>query len=210
MVSCNFGSIAGGSAATVTISATTTAVGAGLFEASVTANDDDNESNNAATALVTVDPAVELIANQPAMPTVTVNQGATIAVMLENQSSLDSTNVTLGVALGAGIRADSASWPIGSCTISGQQVSCEAARFDGLSSSTLSLGLTGLTAGTSTYTVTLESTEADADPANNDVSGSVRINAVNVANEESGGGALSWLLLGAMGAAARRRKLRKT
>ena len=208
VVSCAFGDIAGSTATTVTVSADTTAVGVGSFDATVSAASDDNAGNNQASALLTVDPAVSLVVNVPAQAQVNLNQGTTISATLENRSILDATAVTATVTLGAGLRADSATWSIGSCTIAGQQVDCVATQFDNQSNATMSLGLTGISSGTKSYTIALAAVEAEADPADNSVDGSVRV--VDGSKDDSGGGGVGLLLLALLGWSAHRTRRRQS
>ncbi|MDH3531966.1 MAG: M12 family metallo-peptidase [Gammaproteobacteria bacterium] len=194
-VSCQLGNIAGGSATTVTVSVDTTAVGVGQFDATVTADADDNSANNQAAVQLTVEPAVNLVVNVPTSSQVALAQSTNISAELENQSILDATAVTLSIALDGGLRAESASWSIGTCSVADRQVDCTAGRFDAQSSSTLSMEVTGLTSGVQNYTVTLASTEADADPDNNSVAGTVRVNSDTGGSDESGGGSLNLIFL---------------
>ena len=208
MVNCQFGNVAGGSATTVTVSADTTSVGVGSFDATVVADTDDNVTNNQASAVLTVDPAVNLAVTAPAQPRIDLNQSTTVSATMQNLAVLDATGVTLNVTLGAGLRADSATWSLGNCTVAAQQVDCVATQFDNQSSSTLSLGLTGTAAGTKTYTITLASIEADADPADNSVAASVRVNGGS--NDDSGGGGLGLLFLALLGCSLLRGRQRET
>jgi hypothetical protein len=126
--------------------------------------------------------------------------------VLDNLSILDATAVTLSISLDSGLRADNASWSIGTCTVTDRQVDCQAASFANQSSSTMNVGVTGITAGTRSFTVTLSSNEADADTANNTVNGSVR---VNDPNDDGGGGATGLPFLCLLGVAAIFRRPRK-
>jgi len=127
--------------------------------------------------------------------------------LIENTSILDATGVTLAITFSSGLRVDSASWSLGSCTVSASRVECDAASFAALSNVTLSLGVTGTTEGSKSINFSMSSTEAEADPANNTASATVNISAPPA--EESGGGAGLWLLplLGLF--AIRRRGLRR-
>jgi hypothetical protein len=123
---------------------------------------------------------------------------------LQNLSVLDATGVTLGVSFGGRVRANSASWSIGTCTVADQQIDCQAATFPNLSTSTLTVGLTGLDDGRQSYSVTVSSIEADADLSNNDVSGTITI--VEPKEQDSGGavGFPFLLILGLIAIATRR------
>lgn len=194
-VNCQLGDIAGLSGRTVTLSTTASAVGVGTFDATVTSDFDERAGNNQVSMQLNVDPAVDLVVNSPTASNINLDQSTTINAVLENLSILDATSVTLSIAFNNGLRADSASWSIGSCTVSVQQVDCQAANFAGQSSSTLSVGVTGLAAGTRGYIVTMSSSEADADTANNSVSATISVNDPN----DEGGGAVGlpvlWLLV---------------
>jgi hypothetical protein len=196
-VSCQLGDVAGGSATTIALTADTDAVGVGSFDAAVTANADDRLDNNQDTVQLTVVPAVNLVINTPTNGQVNINESTMVSTTLDNLSSMNATNVTLSITLDAGLQADSASWSIGTCNVTAQQVDCQANQFDGQTSSSLTIGVTGLTTGNKSYTVTLASLEADADTADNSVEGSVRVNSPggNGNSNDEGGGSFGWLFL---------------
>ncbi len=196
-VNCVLGDVPGSSGATVTVTTIASTVGTGTFDATVVADVDDDITNNAASVLVTVDPAVDLVVRPPASKQINVNQSTTVAVTLDNLSILDATGVTMNVALTSGLQADSVSWSLGTCNITGQQIDCQTSTFAAQSSSTLSIGVTGLTGGAKNYTITLSSNEVDADPADNSVSGTVNVN-----TPSSGGGAIAMIFLWLLGWAA--------
>lgn len=197
VVNCILGDVSGGSGATVTVSTISSAVGTGTFNATVVANADDNITNNVASALATVNPAVGLVVRPPASSQINVNQSTTVAITLDNLSILDATGVTLSVTLASGLQADSVSWSIGTCSITGQQINCQTGTFAAQSSSTLSIGVTGLTSGAKLYTMTLSSNEVDADPTDNSASGTVNVN-----TPRSGGGSIALVFLCLLGCAA--------
>jgi hypothetical protein len=121
-------------------------------------------------------------------------------VTLANRSVLDASTVTLQISFDSGLRATTASWSIGTCTVAtDQQIDCTANQFGGQTNSTLNFGVTGLTTGAKNYTATLASTEVDADPANNSAVGTVTVNAVSAGNSgndgESGGGGIGLIFL---------------
>lgn len=208
-VSCDVGTIAGSSGISVTLSASTTGVGDAAFTANVTADDDNLTSNNQDTHTVSIDPAVDLAANSPAPVSVDLNGTGTATVTIRNASILEATGLTAAMTLDAGLRADSASWTAGNCTVSANQVDCEADSLGASSSSTLTVGVTGLTQGSQGYTLTLDSSEADADTANNVVSGTVNVrNPSANNNSDGGGGAMGVLLLALPGALGLRRRIR--
>ena len=192
IVTCAIGDVAGTTTITVTLTSATTAVGIGNFNASVTSDTDDDMTNNQGSAMLTVQPAVNLVISPPGTQRVDINQSTTLTAVLQNTSILDATGVTLSVSLSAGLRAESASWPLGACTVTSSQIDCVGASFDAQSSATFSTTVTGTTEGAKTVNVSLSSVEAEADPSNNNASATVNVGTVE---EDSGGGALSYLFL---------------
>ena len=195
VVNCVLGDVAGLSSNTIDIITTPTSVGPGLLSATVDSdmNPDERPGNNQVDLQLTVNPAVDLVVNTPTAPTIIIDESTTISAALENRSILPSIGATLTITLSNGLQIDSVSWPIGTCMITTQQIDCVAANFDALSSSTLSIGVTGIATGSKSYTVALSSAEAEANPGDNNVSGTLRVN-----SPKDSGGAMGpmflWLL----------------
>jgi hypothetical protein len=157
-----------------------------MLTATVTADIDERPGNNQESLQLTVDPAVDLAVSTPTAASINLDQSTTVNANLENRSVLfDATGVTLRVTLNSGLQVDSASWSIGTCTVTAQLVDCQAANFASQSNSTLTFGLTGTAAGSRNYTVSLTSNEADANPANNNANGIVTV--TDPAAKKSGG-----------------------
>lgn len=206
-VNCPLGTVAGAGAGSVTVTMIAAVAGTDAMTATVTADNDDNPGNNLASTQVTVTPAVDLRVNPPGSASVLVDNIVTVTVSQENTSDLNATGVSLGVLLDSGLRPDSASWTIGSCTISGQQVNCTASSFASQSSATLTIGATGTAAGQQNYSVTIASAEAERDPSNNSISGTVTVNDP-ASEEEEGAGAGGPVLLGLLFLMLGRRRFR--
>jgi uncharacterized repeat protein (TIGR01451 family) len=193
MVSCAIGDVDGNTAISVTLTSDTTAVGSGVFNASVSSDVDDNTTNNQGSLTLTVQPAVNLAVTPPSTRQLSLDQSTGLTALLENTSILDATGVALAITLSPGLRVDSASWALGACTVSNTRIDCEGASFAALSNTTLSLGITATTEGAKTISFSLSSTEAEADTANNSASATVNVTAPSQ-EESSGGGAGLWLL----------------
>lgn len=207
-ISCTLGDIPGLTVRTVTITTTPTTVGPGTLSASVTADVDERPDNNQLSSLLIVDPAVDLAVNTPATASVEVRQSTTVNAVLENRSDLAATGVTMSISLNDELQANSASWSIGSCTVAARQIDCQASNFAAQSSSTLSMGVTGLATGSKGYTVTLSSSEADNDSANNSATGSIRVTAASGDDKGSGAaGPIFLCLLALIGVLTRRRPM---
>ena len=203
VVNCTIGDVDGTTTVTVTLTSDTTAVGADTFDVTVSADIDDNMTNNQTSALLTVQPAVNLGVSAPPARQINVDQSATVSVTLTNTSILDATGVTMSVSLSAGLQANSASWSIGNCTVTSSQIDCVATTFGAQSNSTFTVNVTGMTEGAKAVNVSMSSVEADADPSNNSASATVNVGTVE---EDSGSGSFGFaflLLLGLFGVARR-------
>ena len=192
IVSCAIGNVQGTTTVSVTLTSDTVAVGNGTFNASVAADLDNEPANNQSSLTLTVQPAVNLAITPPSTRQLSLDQSTGLTALLENTSILDASGVALSITLPPGLRADSASWPLGSCTVTNSQVDCEGTSFAALSNATLSLGVTATTEGSKTINFSMSSTETEADPTNNTASAVVNVG--TPAQEESGGGSTSWLL----------------
>ena len=202
-VNCVLGDVPGLTTRTVTLTTTASAAGVGMFDATVVSDSDERPGNNQAAVQLTVDPAVDLVINSPVRASVNLDQSTTINSILENLSIMDATGVSLSISLNSGVRADSATWSIGTCTVTDQQVDCQTANFANQSNSTFSIGVTGLMAGDRSVNMTLSSNEADADATNNSSTVTVAVN-----DPDDGGGAagLPFLLLLALATFITRRR----
>ncbi|MDX1480367.1 MAG: M12 family metallo-peptidase [Woeseiaceae bacterium] len=203
VVSCAIGTLAGSSSQVVSISASADAVGDASFTATVSGTPDDNLGNNVDTHVVTIEPAVNLVANQPATAQVTIDSARTVSVTIDNTSILEATGVTIVATVDAGLRTDSVSWTAGDCTIDAGQIDCSATSVAAQSTSTLSFTVTGVTLGSQGYTVTLASNEQDANSADNVISGTVTVVSASTGNNDDGGGGSTGLMLLAVLAALR-------
>lgn len=198
--SCTIGPVAAGSGVTITLGATTEAVDNADFIASVTADTDAVGDNNEATMRLIIDPAVDLVTTAATAAQVVLNQSTTIRPTIENRSSIAASNVTVNIAMDAGIRVDSASWTPGSCSIANNLVTCDADSLAAQAIGTLQLGITGASEGGQSYTLSVAAAETDRNTSNNDASGQVTVNPVVTApppdnSSSGGGGSLGWLSL---------------
>lgn len=189
-VNCTYGTVPGNGERAVTVVATASTVGSGTFTATVSADTDVDPGNNEESVTLTVDPAVDLVVNSAAVAQTGVDQAVVVIFDLENRSVLGATGVELSISLNSGLRADAASWPLGACTVTDQQVDCTTDDFAAQSDVALDLTLTGVTDGQSNYTVSLSSAEADANTTNNSITATVQVGPVTMpgGGTSSGGG----------------------
>lgn len=202
--SCELGDIPGLGVQTVDIAVSPNALGAGMVSATVSADVDNRPENNQESQQVTVDPAVDLVADRPTGSSIRINRTGTITASLENRATLNATGVTLTVDIGSALQATAASWSLGPCTVQAQQVTCQAATFAAQSSSSISVSATGIAEGNPRITVSLASAEPDLVPDDNTRSNRIE---VKQGGDDSGSGStgpLFLLLLGLVAAIRRR------
>lgn len=198
-ISCALGDLGGLSSHSIDIATTPINVGVGMLNATVTTADPDERPINDQDSLqLTVDPAVDLVVNTPSTAPVFIDTSTTVTATLENLSILQATNLSLSVSLDSGLRADTASWSIGTCTVTAQQIDCQANSLGAQSSSSLSITATATSTGMKDVTIDLSSAEADANTSNNSASGAVNVLNPPEENDDEGGGTTSPLFLLAM------------
>ncbi len=209
-VTCSLGTVVAGSGATVTLTISAPSTGTADFVAGISATDDANTGNNQASTLLTVDPAVELVLNATATVQIDPNQSIMISQRVENRATLAASDVTLTLTPNTGITVDSATWSPGSCAITDNIVTCQAASLAAQADDELLVQVTGITEGAQSYTLTISSSEADRNTSNNSVSGQINVGQVTtpvVNNQQAvgggGGGATSpvfllWLAAGSL------------
>jgi len=205
-VSCTIGDVPGNGTRTVDISVDPASLGAGMLSATVSADVDERPANDQQSLQLTVDPAVDLVANSPTGRSIRIEQTASISAMLENRATIDATAVTLTVDLGNALQATSASWPLGTCAVTAQQITCQAATFAAGSTSSISVTANGLSEGNPNITASLTSAEADLVPGDNSANGRLE---VREAKDDDGGGSTGPFFLALLaGLVAARRKRR--
>ena len=196
VVDCDLGVLAGLSNETVTISVTPATVGNGALTATVsTTGSDERAGNNQVVSAYTIEAPVDLVARQPTAPDVLLDSSTTVSAVIENVSAIDATNVTANIVLENGIEAVAANWPVGTCTVTAQQIDCQANTLTAMSSSTLTITVSAVLRGRRDVTVTLASTEAEATPQNNSVTGAVIVTVETQKDEDSGSGSMHPILL---------------
>jgi hypothetical protein len=211
VIDCDLGDLVGLSSAAITLSVMPNVVGAGTLAASVSTTDtDERPSNNQDSILLTVDSAVDLVASVPTSAVVFIDDSTSVSVTLSNLSVIDATNVTASITLENGLQANSATWSIGTCDFTAQQVDCQAGTFAAQTTSVLTVNATGVTIGRKDVTVVLTSTEAEANPNNNSIVGEVRVTTPNAEKDDGGGVTIPFvILLGLFSIlSARRRQVR--
>ncbi len=196
LASCELGTLAGLSSETVTLTVTPVAIGGGAVAAAVsTSGNDERSANNQEAFGYTVVAPVDLVAGVPAPADVVVGSRTTVSADIDNVSSVDATDLTAEIVLENGIAAVSASWSIGTCTVTPQQVSCQANSLGGMATSTLTVTVDAIARGNRDVTLTLASAEPDATPLDNAVTAAVAVLGEQQNSEDSGGGSSGALLL---------------
>ncbi len=199
-VNCSIGTLAAGSGATVSLSLTSQTVGSSDVVATASASGDANSNNNEATIGLTVNPAIDLATITPTVAQLQLNQAATLRPRVENQSSIVASDAVITVAIAAGLRIDSATWPVGDCTVSGGEVRCTAPSLAANSTTTIDVQVTAVAEGQHTYSTSAAAGETDRDSSNNESSAQVTVTEASTTappdnEEDSGGGSMGLVSL---------------
>jgi len=210
--SCSLGTLNSGAGATVTLTLTANAVGSASVDATGSADADANTNNNAATINLTTNPAIDLIAAAQATVQLQLDQSTTLRPTIGNLSPLTARNVSVVITPTAGLQFSSGSWSEGSCAITNAVLECNAVSLSPNSSSTINIGVTGVTAGNQSYTIAVSADEVDRDTANNEDSGQVSVGSAATSNgsDDSGGGSSGIVSLFALLATIAMRRCRKS
>jgi hypothetical protein len=199
--SCEIGTIPAGSTRTVTVIATAIDTGEALFNAWVFSDVDDNAANDSVAVSLTI-AAVDLVVGTLPVTEVGLNQRANIRAGMDNRSTLDASDVEFVISLGQGLRAVSATWSLGSCTVVPQQMKCVSDNFAAQGSAAVDFDVMGTATGPQSYTVSVSAAEEDFDITDNSRNGTVIVNAPAVPGESGGGGSVGLLFLWLMSFAA--------
>ncbi|MBT8080123.1 MAG: DUF11 domain-containing protein [Gammaproteobacteria bacterium] len=216
---CQLGTVAGGAAETVTITSRTDEVGTATFTATVSADTDDDASNDSASPTVTVDPAIDLAVIVAATQAVDVGATRNLSITIDNLATISANNLVVSITADAGLQPDTASWTAGSCTITAPDIDCTATTLGNQATSTITLGLSGQTAGTQNVTMNVSATETDRDTSNNNATSAFTVSdppppppppppGGGGGSSDSGGGSIGALFLSLLGllVADRRRR----
>jgi len=197
VVDCDLGILAGLSSATITLSVEANSLLAGSLTATASTTDfDERQSNNLHVTQFSVEPAIDLVAGQPTAAAVFLNNVTTVRVDVENLSMIGASDVTARIVLESGLEAVSASWSVGSCSITAPLVvDCVAATLAAQTTSVISINATGITTGSKDVTVELAAAETDINPADNSALGEVRVVTQDDSKDDRGSGAMSPLVL---------------
>ena len=187
---CALGSIGGGAARGVTLTLRSDDVGTFELAAAVAADDDADAGDDTAAVSVAVLPIVDLVLSGASPPGMPLNAPTTIEASLANAGHFGATSVAVTATLSAGLRPEQAALGGTPCPIAGQAVSCPARPLAAGGTAALSVTATGIAAGGQQMTVSVSASEAERTPADNQLALAVAVNAP--AEQNGGGGALSW------------------
>ncbi|MFQ5796053.1 MAG: CARDB domain-containing protein, partial [Candidatus Bipolaricaulia bacterium] len=169
-VTCDLGTLANGTSATVKIVVAPTAVGKIVNTATVSANETDpDDTNNSASADTTVNLAeADLAVTETDTPDlVMVGGDLTYTVTVTNNGPSDATGGTLTHTLPGSVTLVSVMPSSPTCTQAGGTVICNLGTLANGTSATVTIVVTPTAAGEISNTASVEATESDPDSANN-------------------------------------------
>lgn len=182
VVTCNLGTIANGGTATVTIVVTPTAAGQLTNTATISsALQDPSAANNTAVTTTTVSPAGSggsadlslTLVDQP--DPVNVNGTLIYTAVLTNNGPASAPGVIVTDSLPAGVSLVSATPSQGTCSTSGNAITCSLGTVATGGTATVLITVIPLTPGPLSTVATVSSGVADPNPANNQATASTTV-----------------------------------
>ncbi|MDX1582793.1 MAG: IPTL-CTERM sorting domain-containing protein [Thermoanaerobaculia bacterium] len=185
-VTCDLGTLANGANATITIEVTPTESGTITNSASVGSDTEDpNGANNNASESTTVDaPApeqIDLSITKTDNPDpVRVGDSLAYTIEVSNAGPDTASGVTVTDSLPSTVTFDSATPSQGSCSVSGQTVTCDIGSLGSGGTATVTIRVTPGSQGTITNNVNVSGNEDDTDLSNNSASESTTVEVAQV------------------------------
>jgi hypothetical protein len=165
-VSCAWPTLAAGAVADVQVVARGAVAGSYTVNARTAANGDYETSNDAVAWQVAIDALPDLALEIPRdSATTTVEQSATLAVVVRNPGAAPADGGTVRFEVPAVVRAPAPLLPVG-CTLAGSVASCAVGTVPAGRTVTLELPVQGVTSGSGSARIALQSSD-DASSANN-------------------------------------------
>ena len=178
-VTCNLGSLQGGSSVVVTIVVSTTQAGLVTNTASVSA---DNLVNNSATVLTTVNPSADLSITKADSPDPAKTGGnLTYTITVKNAGPTAATGVTVTDSLPAGVNLVSAVPAQGSCSGT-TTITCNLGTILSGAGTKITIVVVPTQAGSLSNTATVIANEPDPDTSNNTATQNTTVNATPMAD----------------------------
>lgn len=201
-VICSLGTLAPGTAKTVTIAVTAKTAGTLISTFNVDAREPDSDSGTATLSLKT--PVLGTADIGVSASNAHIEEGAsgTIHVKVGNAGPDPATGVELMLSSGGNIKLQSASSDMGSCVLSANStIDCDLDSVAAGKTVTVDIKAFGTQSGTTTITGQVTSSANDPNPNNNLVNATVKVTAKQSSggsNGSGGGGSFGWLALAAL------------
>ena len=178
-ITCNFGTIASGNNATLTLVLAANTPGTITNNASATTTTfDSNNTNDAASPLnITVNASADVAVTQSAPPNVTQNQNATIVVNVANSGPSTATSVNAAVTLAGGTFV-SATPSAGTCTGT-LNLTCSLGNMASAGNATITIVMNASGPGPITSNASASSPTFDPNTSNNSATASIVVGALS-------------------------------
>ncbi len=179
-VTCDLGTLAASSSATVQIVVRPGGAGEITNSASVDAAEiDSNEANNSASVTTTVDPVADLTLTKTDSPDpVAIGSDLTYTLDVANAGPSDATSLTVTDELPAGVTYQSATPSQGTCNEASGTVTCDLGALAASSSATVQIVVRADSAGEITNSASASAAEHDPNAADNSASESTTVDPV--------------------------------
>jgi uncharacterized repeat protein (TIGR01451 family) len=176
-ITCNFGDLANGASASLTLVVKVKTVGTAINTATVRGLEYDADAlmaiptgNNAYTEATVIDPKTDLSLTKSVLPNPgVIGQNVNYSMVAKNLGPSPATGVTVIDSLPADMEYVSASSTVGTCSEAGGTVTCNIGNLAKNATATITLVATAMIGGTISNTATVSGNEADIITSNNTV-----------------------------------------
>lgn len=169
-VACELGKIAGGNSVAVQLTLHSAVADVYPISVDVSATNESNTANNHGEGTINTQPQVDLALTLQAPSSVATGTPFNTTLSASNLSNTDADTVTVTLTLPAGMTASSAALGGNSCSIGTGSITCSLPSLPSGANATGFATLTATTAGDSTLSARISSSQADPTPSNDTAS----------------------------------------
>jgi len=202
-ISCQLGTIAGGSSTTINLILRGDVVGTNDVSLRVSASNETQTGNNNGTAVIEIETEADLAVGLQAPTSASNGSPFNVSFSASNMSGREARAITITLDLPAGVTASNATLSGGTCSVQGAAITCTIDRLASLATANGSASLTATTNGNTGLQARVASGFVDPVAGNDSATASVNVTSASTTNQSTssgggGGGSPGWPLLWAL------------
>ena len=191
--SCDLGNIPGNASRAITLNLLASVVGTFNTSVTVSADNDENASNDSSSGTIVIDPAVDLAITLQGGSSVEQNQSTSMTATVSNQTAISASDVAVSVTIPTGLTASAATPSAGTCDVQSNSVSCQPG--DLVANGSMSIEVTLQASeelGQAQLSASVTGTDLETDAGNNTAQATVNVVEPPPA-DDGGGGSMNLL-----------------